>query len=295
MSFKIHNSISEIPKDLSLAYFQNGYFQSQSYNQFIGYSNDEFFIPFDITHEMAISIPMSPFGSIIRRNDRGDEQIFIADMLADLKDKSVKSIEIHHPSSIYEKFISSDALYRTDFQDAFNDINQHIELGEGWEDSIHNMQKRKLESLRAEGFEFRRMEKEEFETAHKFLSVCRQAQGLQINISWEHLKNLADSLPDVYECFGVFRDDKISALCISVKVTPEIAYYYLPATSPMFRDKSPMVLLIDGMVKYYRDKGFKHLDLGVSSYQGKPQDTLKVFKERMGAIETKKPTFIKSL
>ncbi|MEM7298951.1 MAG: GNAT family N-acetyltransferase, partial [Bacteroidota bacterium] len=121
------------------------------------------------------------------------------------------------------------------------------------------------------------------------------AQGLQINISWSLLNTLAKKMPTTYECFGVFRGDKISAICIAVNFTNEVAYYYLPGTSPMFRNQSPMVLLIAGMVDYYRKKGFRYLDLGLSSVQGQAQETLRLFKERMGAEETDKPTFIKSI
>lgn len=296
MSLNIHTSIDELPTGLSIAYFQKGYFQSQSYSTFIGYSNEDFFIPFDLTSENAISIPRSPFGSFICRKAGSDGLINFAEaILADLKERNVQNIEVHHPSSIYSTFVAQQNLTDLGFQIAFNDVNQHIELSAEWEESIHTMQKRKLESLKADGFTFRKMEKDEFEIAHKFLSVCRQSQGLKINIGWEQLKSLVDLLPDAYECFGVFRGEKISALCITVNVSPEIAYYYLPATSPMFRDKSPMVLLMAGMVDYYRANGFKYIDLGVSSFQGKPQETLRIFKERMGAKETQRPTFIRSL
>ena len=295
MSLTIHNEVASIPTDISLAYFQKGYFQTQTYNQFIGYSNDDFFIPFDITSEMAISIPRSPFGSVIRRNaELKDLQPFIADVFSQLESNGVRKIEIHHPSGIYKEFVESTNLEKTGFETAYTDINQHIEISADWESSIHQMQKRKLNSLRTDGFQFREMKKEEFETAHKFLTVCRQAQGLQINISWDHLKNLTEQLPHSYRCFGVFRDDKISALCITVEVSEDIAYYYLPATSPMFRDKSPMVLLIAGMVDFFHKKGFKYLDLGVSSLYGKSQEPLRIFKERMGAVETQKPTFLRS-
>ena len=296
MSLNIHTSIDELPDGLSMAYFQKGYFQSQSYSTLISYSNEDFFIPFDLTSERAISIPRSPFGSFICRKDSSGDLIeFGKAILIDLKKRNMQQLEIHHPSSIYSAFVTEQNLNDIGFQVAYNDLNQHIELSEAWEESIHNMQKRKLESLRSDGFVFRKMEKDEFEVAYKFLSVCRQSQGLNINISREQLKNLVDHLPDAYECFGVFRGEKISALCITVNVSSEIAYYYLPATSPMFRDRSPMVLLMAGMIDYYRGKGFKYFDLGVSSLQGKPQETLRIFKERMGAGETSKPTFVMPL
>ena len=296
MALKIHTNPADIPIGFQVAYFQKGYIASQAYSQFIAYSDENFFIPFNIEQQNAISIPRSPFGSVIGRNGSAKGIKDFVDMVfANLKERGVKSMVIHHPPQIYESFIAETELLKSGFRTKYHDLNQHIELSDRWEESIHKMQKRKLNSLRDEGFFFRKMERTEFETAHKFIAVCRQAQGLQINISLEQLTKLNEQLPGVYECFGVFRGDKISALCITANADANIAYYYLPATSPMFRDKSPMVLLIAGMVDYYNKNGFRYLDLGVSSVQGKTQETLRLFKERMGAVETQKSTFTKKL
>lgn len=296
MSFSINQSIEGVPAETNLVYFEPEYLQTQSYTNFTSFSDDDFFIALDITPEKAISIPRSPFGSFFRRNNKTKSiSEFAGRVFSDLKKSGVNQVEIHHPSSIYESFPAADEIKNAGLNLLYSDINQHIELNDRWEDSIHKMQQRKLSSLLNEGFEFRKMERNEMETAHKFLTVCRQAQDLQINISWEHLKSLIEKLPENYECFGVFREGKISALCITVNATADVAYYYLPATSPMFRNQSPMVLLIAGMVDYYRTKNFKFLDLGVSSIMGKSQEALRIFKERMGAMETEKPTFSISL
>lgn len=290
MPINIYTSPQEITADIPTVYYHKSYFVNQTYQDFIAFSDDNFFIAFDQVNEMAISIPKSPFGSISCQNRVGNAGGFINSVLNHLKERGLQKIFITHPPSIYNQYLKESDITKSGFKQAFSDINQHIVLNEDWEDSIHKMQKRKLESLRNDGFEFRKMANDELETAHKFLTVCRQAQGLQINISWEHLKTLNEQFPTRYECFGVFRDGKISALCIAVNVSDEVAYYYLPGTSPMFRNQSPMVMLIAGMVNYYRENGFKYLDLGVSSIEGKPQETLKMFKERMGAVITEKPT-----
>lgn len=295
MSFSVNHTIEEVPDNMSLTYYKKEYFQTQSYSNFISFNDDNFFIAFDINQEKAISIPRSPFGSIFRlSNTDGNMNSFLEKVFSELKNNGVRDVEIHHPSKLYSPISLLD-LENIGLNALHQDINQHIELTSDWEQSLHKMQQRKFATLLSEGFQFRKMEMSEMETAHKFLTVCRQAQGLQINISWEHLKNLVDKLPECYECFGVFRDDKISALCITVNAAPDVAYYYLPATSPMFRNQSPMVLLIAGMVDYFRSKNFKYLDLGVSSFLGKPQEPLRIFKERMGAVETQKATFNLSL
>ncbi len=290
MSFLIHASLDSIPTSIPVTYFKQEYLETQNHPVFRGYSSSDLFIPFYIEYENAISIPRSPFGSFYqKKEDKANLITFWKAVLDDMRDQGIKRVEIRNPTPIYSSFPQYSVLEDMGFAVLYKDLNQHINLtGEVY---LHQMQKRKLKALKEQGFRFSKMDSDQLETAHKFLTVCREAQGLQINTSWEHLKKLATAMPGTYECFGVFREKKISALCITVKVTDKVAYYYLPGTSPMFRNQSPMVMLIDGMVDHYRDDGFEYFDLGVSSFEGRIQETLKVFKERIGAIETEKVTF----
>ncbi|MEQ9404276.1 MAG: GNAT family N-acetyltransferase [Cyclobacteriaceae bacterium] len=215
----------------------------------------------------------------------------IDEIKIDLSSKGIEALQIKQPPGCYTDFVPREFFQFAGFEEKHADINQQIELKSNWEQTIHTMQKRKLDSLKAENFEFRKMENEELETAHKFIDVCRQAQDLKINISYELLRQLTDST-DAYDIFGVFREGKISSLCIAVRVTDKVAYYYLPATSPMFRSQSPMVMLIAGMVDYYCKLNYDFLDLGISSVEGKAQESLRIFKERMGASQSEKSTWI---
>ena len=53
----------------------------------------------------------------------------------------------------------------------------------------------------------------------------------------------------------MFREERISAVCFTVNVTKDVAYYFLPGTGPLFRSHSPMVLLMTGLMDYYKAKG----------------------------------------
>ena len=294
MSISVLKSPSATPANIPITYFQKDYLSTQTYNNYLAYKDSSFFFPLDIQDKKAISIPKSPFGSILKSND-GNLSEFLQEIKKNLSSSGIETLLINHPISIYDTFVEKEVLKNEGFNTSYEDLSQVIEINDDWEASIHSMQKRKLKSLIEEGFYLRKMEPSEWKTAHKFLTVCRQAQGLQINIEWEKLERLVTTMPKSYDCFGVFREDKISAICISVNVDESIAYYYLPATSPLFRTHSPMVLLIAGMVDYYRKKKFKYIDLGVSSILGKPQETLMLFKERMGAKTYLKPTLTLAL
>ena len=290
MPFLIHTTFGSIPTNIPVAYYKKGYLVSQDHPSFRAYSGESMFIAFNIDNKNAISIPRSPFGSFfVEKNNENNLKEFWDFILNDLRQEGVKRVEIRNPASIYNSFPSQIDFEALGFQLLYQDLNQHIDLSS--ETEIHQMQERKLKALKNEGFHFRKMNEDEFETAHKFLTVCRQAQGLQINISLEQLNTLAQNLPNTYDCFGVFREEKISALCFTVNVSEDIVYYYLPGTSPMFRNQSPMVMLLTGMIDYFKGKGYSYLDLGVSSFEGKVQETLKVFKERMGGVNSDKITY----
>lgn len=279
------------------AYYQIPYLKTQEYAKINVFENDHFFIPFSLNENCATSIEKSPFGSFmeLEKPIKSSFATFEGEIVRAFRKDNIDKILVKHPSPIYSDFVDSSELVKVGYRELFNDVNQHILLSNDWESRIHQMQSRKLKTLHQDGFKFQKIPDKDITKVHMFLTVCRQAQGLQINISLEKFQKLNDLLPNTYELFGVFREEKLSAVCITVRVTNTIAYYYLAGTSPLFRSQSPMVLLISGMVSYFKEKGFKYLDLGASSFEGKPQETLRLFKQRMGAEETFKPTFVKYL
>lgn len=292
MDIKIVEDVTRIEMNYPIVYFGQSYLASQNHNKLISYTDNNIQLTVVVSDDLAISIPKSPFGSF--HSDRSISQnqfdSFIEIIKDDLKTRQINQLVIHHPSDIYSWFVKESLLKESGFEETYSDINQHIPLTHDWKENLHKMQVRKLQSLHENKFEFRKMKDSELEVAHQFISACRQVQGLTINIEWEHLKKLNDETK-AYESFGVFRDEKLSAVCITVKVSTDVAYYYLPATSPTFRTESPMVMLIEGMVDYYMNQGFKTFDMGVSSTLGKPQESLILFKERMGAVKTEKTTY----
>ena len=297
MEFHKHTELNrlQIPPS-SIVYFQTPYLEIQQYDRIKLFHSEAYFIPFSINKNHAISLERSPFGSFQQLDQSSSSFPSFAEKIAEsLTADDIHQITVKHPSSIYSDFVDSSDLTMVGYDMQYNDINQHIVLTDDWEDTIHTMQSRKLKALMNEGFEFKRIPSSDLPVVHQFLDVCRQTQGLQINISLEKLRQLHEQLPGTYERFGVYRGDKLSAVCITVNVSNTIAYYYLAGTSPLFRSQSPMVLLIAGMVDHYRRCGYKYFDLGVSSFEGKPQETLRIFKQRMGALETSRPTFTKSL
>ncbi len=297
MNLQIDTNPQKINLSKKITYFTPQYLQIQSLQNLQLFSNDSFFIPINSSDSKHCSIEKSPFGSYLCHKNETLSSFakFEKEVILALNDNSKTELFIKHPSPFYSDYVDRDWLTKVGYELVYNDCNQHIHLTFEWEEQLHKMQLRKLKALTENGFEFKSISHSNIEVVHNFLRVCRQSQGLELNISFEKLKLLLGALPDRYDFFGVYREDKISAVCVSVRVTEKVAYYYLAGTSPLFRSQSPMVLLISGMVNFYRKEGYEIFDLGVSSFQGRPQETLRSFKSRMGAVETQKPSFAKVL
>lgn len=279
-----------------LLFFSNDYLGVHRHSAFRHFENDYSIFQCVLEGEVANSLPKSLFGSFYKKKSCDEEacNAFISNVIKQLKEDGSIELFVKHPSPIYKNFYSPDLLDAHGFKILFKEINQHIELSNQWEQSIHKMQKRKLNSLEKGGFAFEIIPMRQLSMVHKFISACRQVHGLEINITLDDLEELARRTGK-YDLFGVTREGKLSAACVSVRVNNEVAYYYLPATSPTFKNYSPMVMLVKGMVAYYHQKNFKYLDLGISSQEGRPQESLRTFKNRMGAKETYKPVYVKSL
>jgi hypothetical protein len=122
------------------------------------------------------------------------------------------------------------------------------------------------------------------------LESCREEKGLKLNVPFDRLEALFKAFPDRYDIFMGYLDKKAACSVITLQVAPKIVYYFLPGTIKEAKSQSPMVGLLDYMVKHY-SKTHQYIDLGVSSIEGEPQTSLIEFKERMGGMPGMKRRF----
>ena len=155
------------------------------------------------------------------------------------------------------------------------------------------MQQRRIRKCLKAGFVFEQIsDVNKLESVYEFLAECRDQQGLKINISKDLFMESFLRLPEQYKAFAIFTSDRqMIAATVTLKVTEEIIYNYLPGSLKEFNDYSPMAFLLIELIKIFNENGFNYLDLGISSINGKPQEGLAVFKDRMGAIRSEKLTF----
>ncbi|UXP32956.1 GNAT family N-acetyltransferase [Reichenbachiella agarivorans] len=286
-----------------MIFSEERYFQAneiQNYNSFVWQSNDtdaSIKIPFAIMGQEAISIPKAPYGGFVMQHlpNQTDTKSFLSSLSQYLTEKNVVSLQIKQNPDFFHT-PSQNKLINSLFTQGFRkntEINHHIDLSNIQEEDIHPMQRRRIKKCQNAGFTYQKESHTASAEIYDFLSQCRLQQGLSVNVSKSHFVRLLSQLADVYNMYTV-RDSthRLLACTVTITVTPEVTYNYLPAFDRYFATYSPLAFLTDLLIRDLKKANARFFDLGISSIDGTPQDSLIQFKERMGGIRSERDTYI---
>lgn len=224
------------------------------------------------------SLPGAPFGGIER--SPGDDIGAFLRFVKTQFDPGEK-LMIKCPPGIYGNGLTE--LTEAGFELLSTELNHHVALTAPL--AIHPMQERRLNKARKAKCAFEKwpLDGDHAQQLHRFISDCRQAQGLQVNISCEDFRRATEQLPSAYMGYAVQLDGQLIAATVVVRVTDRIAYNYLPASDRAYHHLSPMVLLMVHVYEELSRQGFGIMDWGITSISGEEQVSLARFKEAMGA------------
>jgi hypothetical protein len=289
--YNVHEYINTWPDINTLSF----YILHRLKNKIIGY------IRFQVIGKKALSPYMAPFGSFTIADEVNFVTLyefnnFIVDYL---KDIGIREIEIKH----YPRFYNTNATELiviifglNGFNVTTIDINQYIKVSDSpFSSNIHSMERRRLNKCEKAGFIFNEHQNTEAERMFKYIESFRKIRKIPVNIDLDTMINLVGKFPDKYKFFSVSIDQEIIALTIVVKVNNSVLYNFLPAHNELYNHYSPMIFLLNGIYKYAVLNDYQFIDLGISSKDGKPQQGLIEFKERLGGITTSKLTFTKEI
>lgn len=273
-----------------LLYYHPSYLQLQGYKSLKVIQQTNYLICFSLRDSIAQSLPSSPFGGIVSSATAQESFLnFHQHLCRELNSAGIKKIEITQPPFYYKNFCQENWLTPAGYEREITEVSHYLLLQGPLLPRLHHMEKRKLK--RKNKFNIEKSRLEALKEVHDFISTCRHAQGLEVSISYEKLHRLFTTFPGNYEIFALKSGQQLASVVITTIPTPEVVYYFLPATHPHFKGESPMVHLIDYLYREYQSRGFEYLDLGISSIGGKPQDGLIRFKENMGAQRTSRITW----
>ena len=198
------------------------------------------------------------------------------------------AIELRLFPSAYDPEIH-DILDESLIQHGFNSVreepNHHIPVdSEPIILKIHDMERRKLKAADSMGFEFREEPQVSVGRIYDFIHQRRIELGYEISMNREEVIQMINQAPGHYHIFSVYYQEELIAATISVVINKDIIYNFYPADHPEYRKYSPTVFLNAGLYAFCQDHGYSMLDLGTSFLDGKPNESLIAFKERMGGV-----------
>ncbi len=271
-------------------FYHPEYLNIQAHKNLRVFENDDFKVVFSLSKQLAVSLPQGLFGSIEKKKRTINFPVFESfwnEVREALSTEKITRIEITHPPIIYSGFVPFAWLGEVGFSRMYADINHYIPLKDF---HLHKMEEKKLKQLAKLKFTTEKVPASELATVYEFLNECRKEKGLTLNVSLDRLQSLVQAFPDRYHFFVGYVDGSIVTAVVTINVAPDVVYYFLPGTLESAKQHSPMVGLLAEIVRHF-GKTHTYLDLGVSSQEGKPQEGLITFKERMGGLKTEKPRY----
>lgn len=222
---------------------------------------------------------------------------FIADMLLELKSRNARTIEIKQAPFFYQEKQSEEihkALLNSGFSEINKDCSQYIKINPQveFERLIDAQKRRRLKNAKKMGMNVQVVEHIDSKDWYQVYVDGRTEKGYPITISQEKYTALSTMRPNIYMYAGVFLNDILIASAIFVRVSTDVMYYFVAASSPQYAYLSPTVLLIEAMYLKGVSENFQYLDLGISSVSGELNQGLHAFKRHMGAQECAQHTYL---
>ena len=174
----------------------------------------------------------------------------------------------------------------------FSDSSFHISVDD-WDLSLLSKgNRKKIRQCQAQGVQFRPGNNDDLPQIYDLIRRNRISKGVTPSISFDQLVTAARIFPNEYQFFALYLSDDLIASAVTVMITPDIRYVYMWADDDNFRVLSPVAMLCKEIVEDSRKNGIKIVDLGTASVAGVLDPGLARFKMNLGAVQTKKPTFV---
>jgi hypothetical protein len=243
----------------------------------------------------------SPYGSYLFSEEvpEGIVTEFIQYVEKELKKIGVEKIHLKNPPEEYHQEKSKrllDALLNTGYTVEKEESSALIPVtAMAFEDGLHPSEKKRLRKCRDGGFVVQQVSLDHLDEVYRFLLACRQKKNFSLSMTWNEIKKMAEAFPDRVILMVVMHDDEMAAATISIRITSHVMYNFYHDHDAAYDLFSPVVLLNEGLYSICQQIGLSWLDLGTSQAGEVVKESLLTFKRRLGAISTRKLTFVKNL
>jgi Acetyltransferase (GNAT) domain len=155
-------------------------------------------------------------------------------------------------------------------------------------DKMGKDKKVKLRHGMKAGLTFETLPLSNLHEVYSFIELFRKKLNRKLSMTLVELQSTIAKMPKSFFMVGVYLKGTLVAACICVRVSKSIVYTFYSAHDSAFDKISPRVFLLDGLYNWCSQNKIKFLDLGTSTWEGKPNFNLLDFKMRIGSTMTTK-------
>jgi len=234
----------------------------------------------------SIHSPFSaPFGGFHYQKENvyiSEIEEYIRELKSYLIQNNYSEINLVLPPDIYQTNFNSkvaNVLLREEFKITSPDITCWVDL-EDFELGFKAKNVRKyLRQAIANGLSFSKVsDKEDCEAVYEIVKANRRRLERPIYMSFKDLLDIAELWPvDFFKVTS--KDLKIVSSAIFYRNHPKICFGVFWGDTESGRLLRAMDFLAYNLWGYYKNEGYKYLDLGISTESGKPNEGLLRFKE----------------
>ncbi len=161
------------------------------------------------------------------------------------------------------------------------------ELVADYEKRMHKNAKKNLNIALKSDLEFIHCsDTEGLEKAYDVIKANRANRQFPLRMSIERLKHTVSIVDN--DVFLVEKEEIAIAAAVVYHVTDEIVQVIYWGDAPGYSEYKPINYISYNLLRYYREKGFRHIDVGISTDYGEPNFGLCDFKESIGCTRTNK-------
>jgi hypothetical protein len=219
---------------------------------------------------------------------------FVEFTVSRLHDLGVKELVITNPPAAYQPGtidLITTFLLNQGFEISVAEPGAVLEVKNNFRERLNAWERRRIRQAEKVGLSFGILPLEELESIYTFILACRIEREYDLSVDWETLRKTVETFPNRFLLFGVRHQSVLAAASIAIDVGNGVMANFHSAHPRDYDHLSPVVLLLEGMVGYCKERDYRILDLGTSAIEGSPNFGLLDFKLGVGATPTTKFTF----
>ena len=181
--------------------------------------------------------------------------------------------------------VLAETLRQRGYRVALAEQNYYLDPTRNYEAHLHPSERRRLHKCRRHGLHFEQEPPFLLPAAYEFIAACRQERGQSLSLPLARVQELFQRFPKEHFLFSVRQPDGgWAALTVAIRVSQEVLYNFYPASPLRCNALSPVVLLNEGLHAFARASDLTVLDLGTSTLDTGPNDSLLRFKRHLGGV-----------